>query len=463
MKRNGESVTMAIILHVCGRSFGESSMNHTLKTGKSIPVPGQRIFRSLAAVLLCFAVYEIRGRHGMPFYSAIAALQCVQQYNRSMHTVARRRVIGTFVGAAWGLLTLLIALHIREKTVPDEMVHYLIVSLIAAVVIYSTVLLKIQDMAYFSSVVFLSITINHIGDANPYIFVFHRTMDTIIGVVAAEIVNRSHLPRLRNTDTLFVSGIQDTIFGVGEKISGYSKVELNRLIEDGCRFTVSTIQTPATVRELLPDVELKLPVIAADGTILFDMKKREILRAVYLEPETVRQLTAFLDEREVEYFINQTEHNILIVRYGEMKNEAIRALYEQKRPSLYRNFAPRSGAEDRNILYFLLADEEEKLQRVMEELNRQVWASKVRVTYDRAQSHDNWLCIKILPAESSQENMQKLLMEQQNLSKRITFGSQPGACDIYIQNTDKDRMVKELKKRFEPVDIRGWRNMFRLH
>ena len=67
-------------------------MNHTLKTGKSIPVPGQRIFRSLAAVLLCFAVYELRGRHGMPFYSAIAALQCVQQYNRSMHTVARRRV-----------------------------------------------------------------------------------------------------------------------------------------------------------------------------------------------------------------------------------------------------------------------------------------------------------------------------------------------------------------------------------
>ena len=276
-------------------------------------------------------------------------------------------------------------------------------------------------------------------------------------------MNRTHLPRLKNTDTLFVSGIQDTIFGVGEKISGYSKVELNRLIEDGCRFTVSTIQTPATVRELLPDVELKLPVIAADGTILFDMKKREILRAVYLEPETVRQLTAFLDEREVEYLINQTEHNILIVRYGEMKNEAIRALYEQKRPSLYRNFAPRFGVMDQNILYFLLADEDEKLHRVMEELDRQPWASRVRVTYDRAQSHDNWLCIKILPVESSQEKMQKFLMEQQGLSKRVTFGSQPGDCDVYIQNTDKDRMVKELKKRFEPVGLRGWRNIFRLH
>ena len=306
-----------------------------------IPLPGQRILRSLAAVLLCFLVYALRGRQGMPFYSAIAALQCIQQYTRSMRPVERRRIVGTLVGAAWGLVTILIALRIRENTIPDELLHYVIVALITALVIYSTVLLNIRDMAYFSAVVFLSITINHIGDANPYLFVFHRTLDTIIGVLAAEVVNRIHLPRLRNTNTLFVSGIQDNIFGNGEQISNYSKVELNRLIEDGCLYTVSTIQTPATVRELLPDVQLNLPVIAADGSILFDMKKREILKAVYLQPELAEKIHEFLERENIEYFMNQAEYNILIVRFGEMKNEAIRSLYEQKRPSLYRNFAPR--------------------------------------------------------------------------------------------------------------------------
>ena len=436
-------------------------MNDNLTKKSTIPLPGQRIFRSLIAILLCFTVYALRGRRGMPFYSAIASLQCIQQYTRSMRPVARRRVIGTFVGAAWGLLTMLVAMRIRENNVPDEMLHYFIISLITAVVIYSTVLLNIRDMAYFSAVVFLSITINHIGDANPYIFVFNRTMDTIIGVAVAELVNRVHLPRMRNTDTLFVSGIHNTIFGMGEKISGYSKVELNRLIEDGCQFTVSTIQTPATVRELLPDVDIRLPVIAADGTLLFDMKKREILKAVYIEPETVRQLSAFLDEREVEYFVNQTEHNMLIVRHGEMRNEAIRAIYDQKRSSIHRNFAPRREEISENILYFLLADEEEKLRRVMEELKGQPWAANIRVTYDRSQSHDNWLCIKILPANSSQEQLQQYLMDQIGLKKRVTFGNQPGNCDVCIQYTDKDRMVKELKRRFEPVDIRGWRSIFR--
>lgn len=121
---------------------------------REIPLPGQRIIRSLIAILLCFIVYALRGRQGMPFYSAIAALQCIQQYTHSMKQVAQRRVVGTFVGAIWGLLMLLVALHIRENTVPDEMLHYFVISVITAMVIYSTVLLKIQDMAYFSCVVF---------------------------------------------------------------------------------------------------------------------------------------------------------------------------------------------------------------------------------------------------------------------------------------------------------------------
>ena len=379
-----------------------------------------------------------------------------------MKTVARRRVIGTLVGAAWGLLTLLIALKIRENTVPDEMLHYLVISVITAIVIYSTVILKIQDMAYFSSVVFLSITMNHISDTNPYLFVFHRTLDTVIGVIIADIVNRTHLPRVRNTDTLYVSEIQDTIFGTRKQISNYAKVELNRLIEDGCLFTISTIQTPATIRELLPDVNLPLPVIPADGTILFDLKKREILQAVYLRPEVAAKLRAFLEEEQVDYFLNQAEHNTLIVRYGEMKSEAIRTLYEQKRLSVYRNFAPLQGEHVHRVLYFLLADEAEKLKTVIQKLEKEDWASEVRITYDREQSQGSWQCVKILPAESSQNGLQKQLMLQLGVNKKLTFGSRPGECDILIKDVDKDLMVKELKRRFEPVDIHGWKNIFRI-
>ena len=58
-----------------------------MRLSDRLPRPGQRIFRSMAAVWLCFVIYLLRGRHGIPFYSVIAALQCMQPYRRQMGQV----------------------------------------------------------------------------------------------------------------------------------------------------------------------------------------------------------------------------------------------------------------------------------------------------------------------------------------------------------------------------------------
>ena len=42
-------------------------MNHDINIRKAIPLPEQWIFSSLAAVLLCFVIYELRGKHRKPF------------------------------------------------------------------------------------------------------------------------------------------------------------------------------------------------------------------------------------------------------------------------------------------------------------------------------------------------------------------------------------------------------------
>ena len=71
-----------------------------MKNRKHIPLPGQRIVRSAIAVALCLWVDVLRGHQGIPLYSALAALQCMQPYIRDMRGVARKRVFGTVIGAA---------------------------------------------------------------------------------------------------------------------------------------------------------------------------------------------------------------------------------------------------------------------------------------------------------------------------------------------------------------------------
>ncbi len=140
--------------------------------------------------------------------------------------------------------------------------HYLIAAIGCGIVIYFTVWLNLAEMAQFAGIVYLIVVITQTGSGNVFLYAYHRIVDTMIGLLIGELVNRVHLPRKHNTDILFASGVTNTIFEEGHKISGYSLIELNRLIEDGCKFTVETLEAPAsalssTGRESLPTAILR--------------------------------------------------------------------------------------------------------------------------------------------------------------------------------------------------------------
>ena len=301
-----------------------------MKLRFKIPLPGARIARSVAAVWLCLGVYLLRGRQGMPFYSAIAALQCIQPYTKSMLSVGLKRVVGTLIGCVRGVAVLLLESRIPAVTVSEELLHFFLVGLGTGAVLYFTVLVRANEAAYFTAVVYLGIVILRAGDENPAIFASHRFFDTIIGVLVAEFANRVQFPRRRVLDTLFVSGMNDTIFGMGKKLSPYSKIQLNRLIQDGAKITISTIQTPATVRELLNGVDIRLPVIVMDGAAMYDMHRMEYLKTFPMEEEDARRMTELLDESGLCYLTNSIEEDLLLVHCGRMGNGAMRELFESK-------------------------------------------------------------------------------------------------------------------------------------
>ena len=49
----------------------------------NFPPIGNRIYKSAAAVLICGIIYFLRGQRGIPFYSMLAALWCIQPYSES--------------------------------------------------------------------------------------------------------------------------------------------------------------------------------------------------------------------------------------------------------------------------------------------------------------------------------------------------------------------------------------------
>jgi uncharacterized membrane protein YgaE (UPF0421/DUF939 family) len=165
-----------------------------MKDGRfKFPHIGMRIIKSALGVLICFAIYFLRGKQGTPFYSALAVLWCIQ--NKSENTVgnAIQRTIGTFIGAVYGLIYILVKLHIPE--IGDSFLHYAIISLVLIPIIYTTVVIDQKKASYFSCVVFLSIVVNHLMDENPYLFVLNRSLDTLIGIFVGLVLNLDLLQR----------------------------------------------------------------------------------------------------------------------------------------------------------------------------------------------------------------------------------------------------------------------------
>ena len=110
-------------------------------------------------------------------------------------------------------------------------------------------------------------------------------------------------------------------------------------------------------------------------------------------------------------------------------------------------------------IYFFVLDECRKVERMLEKLHAAPWSGNVRIHVDERMVPEGYMCIRIFPAQATKERMLARLQEIVGAKNTVTFGSYKGRYDVYIENADKDLMVKELKRRFEPVSIAGWRNI----
>ena len=146
---------------------------------------GMRIIKTVIAVFICGLLGWLRDETS--FFSMIAAVLCMQKSAEKTFTTSFNRIMGTAVGGVFGVVVLFLETELHVQRVMP--VYYLIVSLMLIPVILTTIGIKKPSVAGFACVVFLSTTVYHVGDADPYTYALNRMLDTVIGIVVALIVN----------------------------------------------------------------------------------------------------------------------------------------------------------------------------------------------------------------------------------------------------------------------------------
>ena len=139
----------------------------------------------------------------------------------------------------------------------------------------------------------------------------------------------------------------------------------------------------------------------------------------------------------------------------------MRRFYLEKRRSPYRNYVCTDRDLHENVIYFLIIDQEERIRALREKLMRQRFADRIRAEFDDYQCEPGELILRIYAAEATREQMLERLKEYVKAERIVKFGKDESGAGKILPYTG-DQMVKEMKKCFEPIDIRGWKNILKL-
>ena len=415
---------------------------------KKLPPIGARIIKSSVAVALCMVIYYLRTlspmSDGLPFYSAISAIWCMQPNYETTKSNAGQRTIGTFIGALFGFLYIV---FVRLIGMQESLPSYIFAALMVIPLIYSTVVMDKKQATFFSCSVFLSIALTHSFDEDPTIFVCNRILDTFIGIGVGVLVNNFHIPGKYDKNTIYVCGIDDVLINDDENAYQYNKVELNRLIDSGLKFTISTIHTPAVVASIMKGVKLKYPLIVMDGAAIYDLNKKDYLATEYLPDYACNTCERMIAQRGMNCFVNIMYDETILVFYGDLENTAEKDLYEKSRELPYRNYISnrfRRYDDYELVLYITVLDTEEKIRDLAKALYER-FADTIRVTITDSE-YEGYFYLRIYSPKATKQNMLKKLKEFTCIKNTITFGSIKGEYDVLIDDGGGNDTVKKIKK-----------------
>ena len=382
---------------------------------RKLPRIGMRIVKSALGVFLCFVIYILRGRRGAPFYSALAVLWCIQNYTRNTLSNAMQRTVGTVIGACYGLIFILCKLYVADFG--NTLWHYLMLAAMIVPVIYTAVLFHRKNAAYFSCVVYLSIVVNHLADANPFLFVLDRTMDTMIGILLGLAINSAHLPGKPCRDTLFAVDLDNALRSTHEQLTPYSRITMNSLLESGMELTVMTLRTPATLKHVM------LPDLAS-------------------------RVEQFILRRGFHLFSNVILEDVLLIYCGSFRNDAERQIYDTLHRSPYRNYLHRPRPADQPVVYFMVIDGTERIRGLYREMAAEGLEEQCKLLCYPSDDYPGYSYLKIYSKEASVEKMLEALRRERGLEKIVTVGDDHSRRNVDYACRDSNLIVHSLNKLF---------------
>lgn len=129
---------------------------------------------------------------------------------------------------------------------------------------------------------------------------------------------------------LYVSDLDGTLLNPSGALSTYSCKHLNRLLEDGLQFSVATARSVVSMRQLLRNVRLSLPVVNLNGALLSDLHSGHHHAVYALAPELCERLYACMNAAGQSPFVSVTNGQRDRLYYRGVYNSGMQWFVEER-------------------------------------------------------------------------------------------------------------------------------------
>lgn len=176
------------------------------------------------------------------------------------------------------------------------------------------------------------------------------------------------------TQTLYITDLDGTLLDSQSVVSPCSTEIINSLLQKGMRFTVATARTPATVVPLLQRLDLDIPAVLMNGAVLYDIRRKQYIRANGFTDDSALQYIELLEKRELTPFVYRIDNNKLKVFHKPLDNDMQRDFKSQRENTPYKDFVLvdqyREPLLDRPPLFILVIDRFDRLETAAAEISR---------------------------------------------------------------------------------------------
>lgn len=238
---------------------------------------------------------------------------------------------------------------------------------------------------------------------------------------------------------LYISDLDGTLLRNDAMLSDYSKKKLNELLSEGLNFTVATARNVHSVRALLNDVNISLPVIGSNGAYISEFKTGSPLMINSIDNEVAREIFFLVKSRKSIPFVTSHNGKEDCLYFNDIINEGMLWYLTERTAAGDKRLRRTTNVEEKlneRIICLNVIDRKEHLEDLFSDVTER-YGKHVEVNYFDNPYSPGWHWMTVYDRRATKEYAINELMDMLafNVSELTVFGDSRNDISMFKLST----------------------------